>query len=50
MPRHFHKTMQSPHFQSEEYKNSSVGQCEIKIENFFKKLMNKIFFLKKRRR
>ena len=41
MPRHFHKTMQSPHFQSEEYRNSSVGQCEIKIENFFKTILNK---------
>ena len=47
MPRHFHKTMQSPHFQSEEYRNSSVGQCETKIENLFKKIIKLLFFWKK---
>ena len=45
--RHFYNTMQSPYFQGEEYKNSSMGQCEIKIENLFKKLISRILFFKK---
>mgnify|MGYP003343221440 CR=1 FL=1 len=36
-----------PPKQSEEYKNSSMGQCETKIENFFKKIIKLLFFWKR---
>ena len=41
MPRHFHKTMMNPHFSRENYKGRST---EVKIENFFKKIL---FFWKR---
>ena len=41
MPRHFHKTFQSPYFQSDRYKNSIGGKREQEIETFFKKIYYK---------
>jgi hypothetical protein len=43
MPRnHFQKVMSSPYFQSNFYKNETVGgKMEKKIENWFKKIFKK---------
>ena len=30
-PRHFHKTYQSPYFQSDRYRETPSGQCEEKL-------------------
>lgn len=39
MPRHFSKTMFSPYFQSNHYKEETDGgKLETKIENWFKKI------------
>lgn len=44
MPRnHFSKTMFSPYFQSEHYKETEAWKNEEKIYNFFAKIKNKIF-------
>jgi len=46
MPRHFFKTMMSPYFQSEHYRNSPAGQIEQKVEkivNFLPKKIKKRF-------
>ena len=42
MPRHFFKTMMSPYFQSEHYKNSPGGKIEKKVENFIFSIPKKI--------
>lgn len=38
---HFFKTMTSPHFQGDHYKNSPARNMESKIESFFKKIFKK---------
>jgi hypothetical protein len=42
MPRHFSKTMFSPYFQTNHYKEETAGgKIESKIENWFKKFFKK---------
>ena len=46
---HFSKIMRSPQFQQERYKNTPGGKLEIKIENFFFKIIKKIKIWKKKK-
>lgn len=43
MPRnHFAKTMFSPYFQSDHYKETTAGKQEEKIEKFLKNILKRI--------
>lgn len=43
---HFAKEMQSPNF-AQSYEKTPGARIEIKVENFFAKIKNRIFFWKK---